>query len=77
MEIPDRTSPIWKNVLNNNASYDLEFLAYKMLLGRLALLYKNNPTEKVYNQCVDEACTFFSKTQHMPIAQADLKKIFL
>lgn len=76
MVIPDKTSPVWKNILSNNGAYKLEFLAFEMLLGRLALMYKANPTEEVYSKCVDEATAFFNKTQHMPVAQADLKKIF-
>jgi hypothetical protein len=76
MIIPDRTSPIWKNLLSGEASYDLEFLAFKIMLGRLSAKYKMNPTTEMYDQCVDEATAFFNKTQHMALAQSDLKKIF-
>lgn len=50
-------------------------LAVKILLSRLVLTYKNDPTPDVLGTCARDLREFFIKNQNLPKAQADLELI--
>jgi hypothetical protein len=76
MAVPGKIDPKWKKLLTGEITPDLNFLAVKMLLGRLNLKYKKDPSNATATACITELVTFFEKNAAMPAAQNDLKKIF-
>lgn len=76
MKVPNESHPGWVKAISGKESYAYEFLATKILMGRLNLLYQRNPSPETIKSCVTELRSFFEKNQHIPKAQADLIKIF-
>ena len=76
MVIPEENHPNWAKVISGQLSKNFEFLATKIIIGRLALNYKLNSTSEELKKCIQELRIFFQKHEQMPKAQADLKKIF-
>ncbi|MCK5242089.1 hypothetical protein KAR34_06545 [bacterium] len=55
--------------------YDIQFVATKILLGRLRLNYKRDSSPGQVNNYAEEMRNFFSKNQHIPMAMDDLREI--
>lgn len=76
MLLPSERNPVWKELILNENKYQFEFLATKIILGRLSLKCRiNNSPEELY-KCVHELHVFFVKNQHQPKVQNDLKMVF-
>jgi HAMP domain-containing protein len=65
----------WKNVILEKKNYGFEFMALRILVGRLSVNYRNNPTQKTMQRCIQQLIDFF-RNEKNPLAQKDLKKIF-
>jgi HAMP domain-containing protein len=65
----------WKDVILEKKPYGFEFLALRILVGRLSLNYRNNPTHDTMGKCVHQLVDFFQNEKN-PLAQKDLHKIF-
>jgi|GEM_PF-921319 len=65
----------WKEVILGKKQYGFEFLALRILVGRLNLNYRNNPTPETMSKCVRQLVEFFQNEKN-PLAQKDLNKIF-
>jgi len=65
----------WKEVIGGKKQYGFEFLALRILVGRLNLNYRNDPTPETMGKCVRQLVDFFQNEKN-PLAQKDLKKIF-
>ncbi len=76
MDLPDKSHPVWRMLINNQNEYAFKFLATKIILGRLALQYKYSPTESMMAKAVEELQTFFERNKRSPYVKADLKMIF-
>ncbi len=76
MQLPAPTHPKWVNVISGADVPPFEFLATKVLLGRLNLEYKKDPSPDKTNKSVLELRAFFEKNSNLPKVQADLNKIF-
>jgi hypothetical protein len=76
MDVPPVTYSGWKDVVSGKARYQLEFLAAKILLGRLMLKVKNDPSPTMMNTCVQELHNLFAQNADLPNVQNDLKQIF-
>lgn len=76
MKLPSEHHPIWKSLIRSRGQYQFEFLATKILLGRLNLKYRRNQSPQEMKKCVHELWTFFERNSDLPKAQNDLKKIF-
>lgn len=70
--IPPKESPQWLEVVDSNQEYHLSGLATKMLLMRVRLLTKNDPSK--IPEAIDIAYDFFSKNQELVFR--DIEKIF-
>lgn len=65
----------WSDVILEKKHYGFEFLALRILVGRLAVSYRNDPTPETMRSCIQQLIGFFQNEKN-PQAQKDLKKIF-
>ncbi len=77
MDVPNATHVAWKDVLSGKTKYPLEFLAAKILLGRLTLRVKNDPSPATLQACAQELHNLYAQNADLPNVQNDLKHIFL
>lgn len=70
--IPEKTNPLWLEVVDTTKEYNLSGLATKMLLMRVRLLTKNDPSK--IPEAINIAHEFFSKNKEL--VQDDIKIIF-
>ena len=75
MTIPDENHPGWLKAISGQANLEFEFLATKMIMGRLNKDYKKDPSSDNAKKLVYELREFFQKNEKLPKAQADMKKI--
>lgn len=76
MQIPSARNPLWKELIRSESEYAFEFLATKIILGRLNLKFRLNNSPEELDRCVYELVAFFEKNSHVPKVQNDLKLIF-
>jgi hypothetical protein len=76
MDIPKNSHPNWMKVITEQISPNFNCLATKMLVGRLRLRYKRDPTPDNSQDCVAELCNYFNKHQSIPKILNDLNAIF-
>lgn len=75
-DIPPETDERWESLVLGLEHIDFEFFPVKLLLGRLQLKTKLDPSAKNVEDCAKELRELFIKNQHIPKAQRDLNKIF-
>lgn len=75
MAIPGESHPGWLKAISGQGAQNIEFLATKLLLGRLNQSYKRDPSPQNGKQCVKELREFFQKNENLPKAMGDLKHI--
>lgn len=76
MNIPDKTNPAWRRLVTEDFNYNFKYLGFKVLLMMAVRKYKNKPTNKTLDACIDLLRDFFEKTKHLPLPAEDLNKIF-
>jgi hypothetical protein len=76
MIVPDETNPGWSKAISGEKALEFEFLATKILMGRLVRNYKADPTLEKMKTCVQELRAFFVKNEQLSKAHADLTRIF-
>ena len=76
MDIEKIPVHIWGDVISGKIECEFEFLALKILLMRLKLAVKNDPSPSSLKKSVDELKNLFIKTQKIPVSKNDLQKIF-
>lgn len=76
MIVPDEHHPGWINAISGEKKPNYDLLATKILIGRLTLTYKIDPSPQTIKKSIAELRTFFERNIDLPKAQADLKKIF-
>jgi HAMP domain-containing protein len=65
----------WEDVILEKKQYGFEFLALRILVGRLTVSYRNDPTAETLRKCTQHLINFFQNEKN-PQAQKDLTKIF-
>ena len=75
MAIPTVDSPVWKDLLLKRKTYDFEFLALKMLLGRLTLEVERDQSEANIAKCAGQLHDLLEKNGHLPTAVSDIQKL--
>ncbi len=68
-------APEWRDVILEKKRYGFEFFALRILVGRLTVDYRNNPTPETMRRCIEQLISFFQNEKN-PQAQKDLHKIF-
>lgn len=76
MDVPAKNKPQWADIVTGKKTYDLKFLAAKILLGRLVRDISANPTPTNVRQGVDQLHALYVKNSNSPSVQFDLRKIF-
>jgi hypothetical protein len=75
MDVPPVTYAGWRDIVSGKTRYQLEFLAAKILLGRLTLRVKNDPSPTMIYACAQELHNLFAENADLPNVQNDLKQI--
>ena len=75
MNIPNPEDLVWEKVIKKDQSFHFEFLATKILVGRLALQYSRLNSPQTLQNCKRDLHNFFAKNSSTPKVLADLKKI--
>ena len=68
-------APEWRDIILEKKKYGFEFFALRILVGRLTVDYRNNPTPETMRRCIEQLVSFFQNEKN-PQAQKDLHKIF-
>ena len=72
--LPSVSHYIWKDMVLGKKQYQFQLLAAKIMMNRIILSTKNDPSPLNINKCVSEVHAFFVKNEK--IAQNDIKQIF-
>jgi hypothetical protein len=75
MPIPPSSDIVWKDLLLRKKSYDFEFLALKMLLGRLIMDVERDPSLPNMEKCATQLHDLLIKNENLPSAKKDIQKI--
>jgi hypothetical protein len=76
MDVPSKSNKAWQDIVTGKKTYQLKFLAAKILLGRLTRSVKEDPSSDNINASVDQLYAIFANNVNMPSVQDDLKTIF-
>ena len=76
MDVPSKSHPAWQAIVTGNKTYQLKFLAAKILLGRLTRAVKEDPSSGNIAASIDQLYAIFANNVNMPSVQDDLKTIF-
>ncbi len=72
--LPPLSHNAWKEMVLGNKQYQFQLLATKIMMSRILLSTKNDPSPQNINKCVNDVHEFFVKNEI--IAQNDIKQIF-
>lgn len=75
MDVPSIENRLWSDVVSGKLACELNFLALKILLGRLNLIVRQDPAPSNVQKCAKELREFFLKNAGMPSAQRDLETL--
>ena len=75
-QVPPETHEKWQALILGLEHINFEFFPVKLLLARLQLQAKRNPSAENVLKCSAELQQLFVKNQHIPKARRDLAKIF-
>lgn len=73
--VPAANHPGWTQVLLGEHVPQLQFLATKLLISRLSIEVKQDPSSAKMAECIRDLRAFFEKNQAQPRAMADLESI--
>ncbi len=76
MDVPLKNHKTWVDVVTGKKTYDLKFLAAKILLGRVVRSVKENPSPDNISAAIDQLRNVYVKNVHIGTVQEDLKTIF-
>jgi hypothetical protein len=71
--LPTITHPIWKEIVLGKKQFQFRLLAAKIMMSRILLSTKNDPSPQNVDKCVNEVYEFFVKNEK--IAQNDIKQM--
>ena len=76
MDIPAKTKPQWADIVTGKKTYELKFLAAKIMLGRLVRTLSTKPTPADVREGIDQLHALFVKNSASQSVQLDIKTIF-
>jgi len=76
MDVPAKNKPQWSDIVTGKKTFELKFLAAKIMLGRLVRTIGAAPTPTNVREGVDQLHALFDKNSASPSVQLDLKTIF-
>ncbi|MHA1673323.1 MAG: hypothetical protein ACTSYI_06825 [Promethearchaeota archaeon] len=75
-QVPPNTDENWQALVLGLTYIKFEFFPAKLLLARLQLQAKRDPSQESVVKCSSELQQLFVRNQHIPKAKRDLDKIF-
>lgn len=75
-QIPDCSHKKWRAIVLGEEYINFDFFPVKLLLARVKLQIKRDPSPQVIEKSIIEFRELFVKNQHIPKAKNDLNKIF-
>lgn len=76
MKVPEKSHQLWRDIVTGSKVFDLKSLAVKMVLGSLILSVREHPSPENIAAGVDQLHEVFTKNEHSPSIQDDMKTIF-
>ncbi|MBI5033894.1 MAG: hypothetical protein HZB51_25525 [Chloroflexi bacterium] len=76
MDVPSKENPVWNDIISCKVKYPLDFLAAKIMLGRLILKVRNDPSLENLAKCGRELHNLYDQNVDLPCVQRDLARIF-
>lgn len=76
MNVPPKNNPRWNDVVSGKKTYNLKFLAAKILLGRVVRTVSAAPTADNIRDAVEQLHAIYVKNEAIPSVQDDIKTIF-
>ena len=76
MDVPSKSNKAWVDIVTGKKTFQLKFLAAKILLGRLTRSVKEDPSPENISSSIDQIYAIFANNVNMPSVQDDLKTIF-
>ena len=74
--LPLSSDPRWRRVVSGEARPQFEFLAAKILLGRISIGLARDKSPAAIDKGIQDLRALFEKHALMPAAQRDIAKIF-
>lgn len=76
MNVPPKTQKQWSDIVTGRKTYELKFLAAKILLGRVVRSLGSSPAPEAVKDAVEQLHAIYTKNESSPSVQDDLKTIF-
>lgn len=76
MDVPNKTSHVWEDLVTGKKVCSLKFLAAKILLGRLTRSVVADSSPENVRTCAAQVHAIYANNVNMPSVQDDLKIIF-
>lgn len=77
MQLPPQYHPIWTNLVTGKIQHPLNFLAAKILLGRLIKKTELDPSAETIRSCCDQIRDIYEKHLGLPNVSRDLENFTL
>jgi hypothetical protein len=74
--LPPTTDPRWRDIVTGKADYEFEFLALKVLLGRLRVTLTTDGSPAALDGCVKQLRNLLEETADLPKASRDIARMF-
>jgi len=72
--VPSRLDPRWRDVVTGKRTTNFSMLASKMLMLRIVMSAKNDPSTTNISKCCSEVYEFFEKNK--TLAASDIAALF-
>ena len=76
MEVPSKSHAGWHDIITGKKTFELKFLAAKIMLGRLVRGVHDNPTPQNIASSIDQLYNLFVQNANSQTVQDDVKTIF-
>jgi hypothetical protein len=73
MEQSDFNHPVWNDLINGTLQVKLNYLAANILLSRLRIRHKLNPSDDEIEASKKEIFSLYLKSKDLPDAKADIQ----
>ncbi len=76
MSVPPSTHRAWMDIVTGKEKHDFDFLAAKMVVGRVQMTVMQDPSVGTIQRCANEVREVFAKNSNLTKVKTDLAKIF-
>lgn len=75
MTIPPASAQIWKDLLLRNRTFEFNYLALKLLLGKLSMDVEHDPSAENILRCAGQLHDLLARNVNLPSAKSDIQMI--